>query len=493
MPVRDIDPTWAKFADDRAKVGDMLAGRDAALKHVRALPGFETTDETKFKAGAYFLPMTARASEAMGGVVFAKAPARNMPGGLDAIAADVTRTGQDVDRFAEQAFDGVLQTHTICIVVDHPTMTPGLTKKVAEARGIRPYLTLYDANAILDARFFGEGEERMLGLVRLLEHVPVNNDKDEFLWKVVEQVRVLDLDENGFYRQRLFRQEATGWQQYGETIEPRMNGQRMLSIPAYFANPRDAEPRPGIPPLRDLAEVNIAHLNDSALYQWGLMWTANPTPIFLGFNFPEGDEIKLGSAHGIAGPVGAKAEFMEFTGGGLSELRTALNEKRRDGAQMGARLLLEEGKAAIAAETARIQRAGETSIVVGIANSVSECLTKALTFLAEWAGVKPVVAGADGGTTPLQYWLNTDLNPAGLSAQDLTALMAAWQAGAISKRVLFAKLQAGDVIDPSKSFDDHEEEIAEEGAAAGMIDDDPDADQGSDPADGNADDTGAAA
>ena len=142
-------------------------------------------------------------------------------------------------------------------------------------------------------------------------------------------------------------------------------------------------------------------------------------------------------------------------------------------------------KSAITAETARIQRAGEVSVVAGIANAVSECLTKALTFVAEWAGIDATVTNEKGAGAPLSYWLNTDLNPAGLSAQDLAALLGAWQAGAITLQDLYANLQRADIIDPSKSFLDHVEELAEAGGALGAIEvEDDQPDDAIDPAEG---------
>lgn len=483
MSVRDADPDWQSGAADRAKVAALAGGREAALHYIRPLPGHDDATGKKYRAGAYFLPITARSQEAFGGLVFAKTPMRNLPEALDGIAADVTRTGQDLDRFAEMAFDAVLTTGCVCIVADYPQAVEGVTVLQAEQQGIRPFLTLYDGSSILAARFVGEGSARVLGHVRLLETVEEPDPADEWALAVVEQVRVLDLDAAGLYRQRVFREVksasvASTWVQHGETIEPRKAGARMPALPVYFTNARDAEPRPDTPPLRDLADVNIAHLNDSAAYQWGLVWTANPTPVFIGLNLNEGEGVKLGSSEGLALPIGGDAKFMEFTGAGLSELRASMEGKRRDGALMGARLLLEDGKSAITAETARIQRAGEVSVVAGIANAVSECLTKALAFVADWAGIDATVTNEKGATAPLSYWLNTNLNPSGLSAQDLAGLLAAWQAGAITLQDLYANLQQAEIVDPSKSFLDHQEQLAEAGEALGMIeanDDEPEA------------------
>jgi len=462
MAVNERDPAWAVHADARKKVHDLLSGREDALGYVRALPGHDETTAKRFREGAYYLPVTARTAEAFSGLVFGKTPTRSNLTALEAYLGDVTGSGQDIDRFAEQGFDGILSTGAVMVLVDYPDAPVGATKADAEAEGVRPTLKLYDATAILAARVQKVGAALKLSHIRVAEIVEEKDAADEFKLKQVAQVRVLDLDDAGFYRQRIFRETDSQWAQFGETIEPKRQNARLNVIPAFFSNPRDGEPNPARPPLDDIADISVAHLNNSAALEWALLWTANPTPVFKGLD-PTVGEVKLGSSEGIVLSAEGDAKFMEFTGSGLSELRLALEAKRKDAALMGARMLLETGRAAIAAETARIERAGETSVVSGIANALSDCLTKALTFMADWAGLS-----SDG----LQYWLNTDLNPAGLSAQELTALLAAWQSGAITLEDLFENLQRAEIVDPAKSFKDHREELDEEGEGLGTVKDD---------------------
>jgi hypothetical protein len=463
MAVNERDPAWAVHADARKKVHDLLSGREDALGYVRALPGHDEATAQRFREGAYYLPVTARTAEAFSGLVFGKTPTRSNLDALDAYLGDVTGSGQDIDRFAEQGFDGILSTGAVMVLVDYPDALAGATKADAEAEGVRPTLKLYDATAILAARVQKVGAALKLSHIRVAEQVEERDEADEFKLTQVGQARVLDLDEAGFYRQRIFRQIKGQWAQFGETVEPKRQNARLNVIPAFFSNPRDGEPSPARPPLDDIAEISVAHLNNSAALEWALLWTANPTPIFKGLALGDDEEIKLGSSEGIAVSADGDAKFMEFTGSGLSELRLALEAKRKDAALMGARMLLETGRAAIAAETARIERAGETSVVSGIANALSDCLTKALTFMADWAGVS-----SEG----IQYWLNTDLNPAGLSAQELTALLAAWQSGAITLEDLFENLQRAEIVDPAKSFEDHREALDEEGEGLGTVKDD---------------------
>lgn len=461
--VDQADAAWAGFSGARSKIADMMAGREAALTHIRELPGHETKTAKAFRDGAYFLPVTARSAEAFGGLVFAKTPTRDKLEPLAAYLSDVTGTGQDMDRFAEQGFDAILETGAVMVLADYPSAPAGLSRAEADALGLRPTLKLYDGNSILAARVTRKGAMLHLSHVRLIENVDEPSPSDEFAVVTVKQIRVLDIDEVGHYRQRVFRQMDGKWVLYGDVVLPMKNSKPMDFIPAYFSNDRDGEAKPVRPPLEDLADINVAHLNNSALMEWGLMWTGNPTPVFRGIQLGEGEEIKLGSSEGILCEAEGGASFMEFTGSGLSELRMALEAKRKDAALMGARLLLENSKAQIAAETARIERAGETSVISGIANALSDCLTKALTCMADWAGVQ---------SAGIQYWLNTDLNPAGLSAQQITALLGAWQSGAITLQDLFENLQRGEIVDPAKSFDQHREELDEEGVALGKKTDD---------------------
>lgn len=460
MAVNDADPSWGVYADARQKVADLAAGRETALDRIRPLPGHDEDTAKKFREGAYFLPVVARTQEAFGGLVFSKTPTRAGFEPLTSYLKDITGSGQDVDRFAEQGFDSILETGGVMVLVDYPDAPEGATVADAEANGVRPTLKLYTASNILSTRFRKIGAARKLAHVRVLEQVEEEDGADEFKLTNVKQVRVLDLDQSGLYRQRVFRNATGTWIQHGETVEPKRQSQRLDVLPTFFSNSRDGEPVPAKPPLEDIADISIAHLNNSAALEWALLWTANPTPIFKNLNLGEGETVKLGSSEGIAVGADGDAKFMEFTGAGLEELRLALEAKRKDAALMGARMLLESGRAAIAAETARIERAGETSVVSGIANALSDCLTKALTFMADWAGVS---------SAGIQYWLNTDLNPAGLSAQELTALLSAWQSGAITLEDLFENLQRAEIVDPAKSFDDHRDELAEEGQARGKI------------------------
>lgn len=462
MPVNDRDVVWSEHKPERDKVDDLFQGRETATKHVRGLPGWDKETLGLIAEGVYFLPIVARTVETFGGLVFMKPPQRTLPESLTAYLDDVTQTGQEIDRFAEQALDGVMLTGAVAVLVDYPMSEVSMTRAEAEKVGRRPVLKLYDAETILAARKTVVNGVLKLTHVRLLEATEVEEAGDRFKTKIMESVRCLDLID-GQYQVTVYTNGEGGWVPEPVVI-PLLNGSALDHIPCYFSNTRDGEARPAKPPLTDLADINIAHLNNSAQYEWALAWLGSPILFGAGITLPEGSTIQMGaSAAIVTDNADATLSIVQADSSKFSGLKTAMDDKRRDAAAMGARMLLESSRAAVTAETSRIEKAGETSVVVSMANAVSQCLTNAIRMLALWAGV----SGAEGGL----YWLNDKLLPETMTAPELTALLAAWQAGAISEQELYAKLQAGEVIDGSKTFEEHQDElIAEQPDPEGQAD-----------------------
>lgn len=454
MPVNDRDPQWAKFNETRAKVSDLFEGRESAITHIHPLPGWDADTLAGIAELAYFLPIVARTAETFGGLVFQKAPQRiGIPESLKPYLNDVTQTGQEIDRFAEQALDGVMLTGSILVLTDYPASDVPMTKAEAEKIGRRPVLRLYDGDSILAARKTLIQGVLKLTHVRLLETAEVPDGDDGFAVRIENRVRVLDL-KDGVYTQTLWTEGQDGWVA-GETITPQMDGKALDHIPADFSNTRDGEARAAKPPLADLADISIAHLNNSAQYEWALAWLGSPMLFGAGITLAEGETIQMGASSAVMAPeASAKLEIVQADGAKFSGLKTAMDDKRRDAAANGARMLLEATRQAVTAETSRNERAGEASVVVSMANAVSQCLTNAIRRLARWAQVS--------GAEEAEYWLSQNLLPAKLDAQQVTAYLNAWLKGALTKAELFALFQEGELIDPSKTLEEHEDEQIEE-------------------------------
>jgi len=92
-----------------------------------------------------------------------------------------------------------------------------------------------------------------------------------------------------------------------------------------------------------------------------------------------------------------------------------------------------------------------------VAITVSEALTKALSFAAKWMGDMADVI----------YDLNTDYNPTGMDAQSLTALIAAWQSGGISYETFYENLQRGEIASSERTAEDEQLLISNAGTGMG--------------------------
>lgn len=441
MSVETLEPELVSVIPEIARVRTLCRSASFIRQLVLPLPGHANRPDLleAFRARAYVLPALPRTIDLFEGLVVTRPPQMGLTASVAEFKGNLTGSGDSIQRVALQILREILLAGRAFAFVDYPPAPIGATLGEVAAAGLRPMLRLYPSESIIGA---------VPGQIRLSESVQIQ--KTEFAVESVEQIRVLDVTGEG-YRQRLFRKSGTGFQPFGEPVFPRAGGQFLAEIPGVFFRARDHRSAPARPPLIDLAEAQIAHLQNSALHEWGLMWAGSPTPVFTGLRLAEGESVSIGSSQGIVLGDGGSASFLEFTGQGLQPLASAMESKRRDMAALGARLLVDEPRAAIAAETARIQRSGEHSTLAAIAETVSEGVTRLLEYFARFAG--------DANPTGISFRLNTEFIPTPLEADVLRGLLQLSQAGAISPQELYAALQRRDVVDSAKPFEQHVAEL----------------------------------
>lgn len=208
---------------------------------------------------------------------------------------------------------------------------------------------------------------------------------------------------------------------------------------------------PDKPPMYDLATLNLSHYRTTADLEHGAHFTGLPTAVVSGYTKEsESDVFRIGSSTAWIFPdPSANAKYLEFTGQGLDTLRNIKKDKEDNLAILGARMLAPEKKQSEAADTVRMRHAGDGAILSAICNSVSQGLNKCLEIIGQWEG-----------TEPATIQLNEDYLDQPLSAQDLQALVQAWQQGAISDETLFYNLKVGEVMDEYTTFEEEQSRIA---------------------------------
>ena len=128
-------------------------------------------------------------------------------------------------------------------------------------------------------------------------------------------------------------------------------------------------------------------------------------------------------------------------GHGLNTFDKVLDRDERQMAVLGSRLLAEEKRVGETAEAMELRQTGENSILANLATSVSESITQMLRWVYWWNSSE--VSPDDVTDQQVVFELNTDYNPKGMTALELSAVVKSWQGGAISQDTMLELLRKG--------------------------------------------------
>lgn len=471
MPAIDTKhPDYVKQQPAWEMMRDLVAGQRAIhSKAEKYLPRLVDESDKAYEARkgrALFFNATHRTIEALVGMLFRKAPEIEHDARIESMLLDVTKSGQPVDLFAYEVALELQTVYKVGVLTDYPaTSTEGMNLKQAEEANIRPHVAMYRAEDIINWRYSWINGRNQMSLVVLAEREIVGGDEFaplyEDRWRVLDMAPVAMKDAQGnptgearwVYRQRVYRKDK-GTGEFvivdGSERAPMMGGQYLTEIPfEVFGD--------GIPPLEDLGHVNLSHYLSTADLEHGAHQTALPQAWASGVErqidpitgHPRNVKMYIGGGDLWMFPGQAQVGMLEYTGQGLSALENRLAAKEKQMAVLGARMLEQQKSGVESAEAAGIHRSGEQSTLQAQAARLSLGMSRVLSWFEKWAG----------GPGAVKFEINRDFMPVGLDAQAITALVGAWQAGAISKEALFLKLQKGGVVSDATNFEDEETKI----------------------------------
>lgn len=465
MPVNTTHADYDNFKIKWKRCRDVSKGQDAVHDagetYLPRLKEQAQSDYENYKKRSTFYNATWRTISGLVGMMLRQPPAIEAPQSvIDLITADVDGAGKPMQLFAQETCENALEVGRLGILVDCSPIivADGATPTMADsaAQNIRPTLQMYSAETIINWRTGRVANATVLIMVVLQESVV--DAEDEFKGKMEDRWRVLDLADNGAYRQRLYKKKVpvvadnVEFEQVGSDIFPTCYGKAMGYIPFMFLGTDDTTSDVDEPPLIDLVNLNIAHYRVTADYEHGCHFTGLPTLFLSGFRQENTtDKVYIGSeAAIISSNENARAEYVEFSGAGLGALEKNLASKETQMAILGARMLEPQQRAKEAADSQSIKRKGEESMLASVAQAISLGLTQALKWFTEFAG---------HDSSNVKFVLNRDFYPAPMTPAELSGLVMAWQQGAISEQTLFAKLQQGEIIDRDTTFEEEQARI----------------------------------
>lgn len=459
---KSFKPLW-DTARDFIEGSRSVKSIERRKKYLPMPDGMNEEEYDGYVNRAEFSPFATRTWEGIHGLLFCKEIMRNIPEEYEQFMSNVDGKGNDVYKFMNDVTADVLITGWGGVLIDAPN-GDGMSKLEAEKLGVIPYLTFYRAEKIINVqtKLIGRQEVVVRIVIKETEEVPIVNDK--FVTETKDRYKVLELEDNessslyGKYKISIYNESF----QILSVTFPRMNNKELDFIPFYFFTNIE----PNIPMLMPVIDVNKAWYHKSADLENGLHWTGCPTPICIGYT-PEtivderGQEIpkydlKLGGSKVVYFPQGVSAvHYLEFSGAGLSQLQNAMQIDEERMAMLGARIISAEKKGVESAETARIHRASENSVIATFALEMSKIFVRIFETYIKWC------IGTDE-IKEIVLRINTDYDISTMSPQELTTLVSAWQSGAISKSILFQNMQKGELIDNTVTLEDMENEIQQE-------------------------------
>ena len=476
VPVDSTHPNYDEHVPAWLRARDVFAGEDAVkAAGVRYLPRLDsqTDDEyAAYKDRASFFNATARTADGFVGLVFRREPTFKIPEttsgvgrALAAFVEDANMLGTSLESYAKDVVREVITVGRTGSLVDWENESEQ-----------RAYVVLYRPEQIINWRTDRINGRNVLSLVVLRETRKISSDG--FSCEEQEQLRVLrlvkDTKSSGekhagwIYQVELWvladghsagarkKRSKTEWVKL-ETRVPMRLGKPLPLIPFVFHGPRNCQECVDKLPLADIIAVNLDHYRLNADYKHGLHFTALPTAWVSGFD--KEYSLRIGSRTAwVAETPGATAGFLEFTGQGLTTFERAMDRDERLMAVLGSRMLEPQKRAVETADAIELRQSGENSVLTAISLSVSDSLTQILRWVYWWNSTEELPEAI--GDNQVLAQLNTDFSAKGMSSDEITAVVGAWQAGALSQASMFELFRRGEVL-PAGSTNEEEAKLVE--------------------------------
>lgn len=449
---------YSKYINKWIKIETIMGGEDyikeAGKRYLPILSGQNDLDYREYIERGTFYNATKRTSIGLTGTIMRKEPQIECPPLVNRILDKVGSEKQSIQEIVRLVVQNIIDYGYYGILVDAPTITE--EEIFAGKPSGQPYMALYSPGTILNHRItFIDGKNK-LSMVSLAEKETFVDPDNFFNTLSKDVVRVLQLDKNGILFIQLFEKtegkEGASWQQVGKDIYPQVMGKKWTEIPFVFFGSVSNTPFPDEPLLMDLANLNLAHWRVTVDYYHGLHYCGMPTPWAAGFGSDA--QLRLGGKTAwVSDDPNARCGYLELTGKSIETIKVALNDLEKQMAVIGGRWLEQQKKAAEAAETVSMHYSGDTATLSTVVTSAEQGLRKAINYLSRWLGQEENA----------EVKLNRDFVSGKMSAQDITALLQALQAGKISIDTFLYNLQRGEILPEMRTIEDEKLLIASSG------------------------------
>lgn len=343
---------------------------------------------------------------------------------------NIDNAGTHGDVFARDIMSDAMVAGHAAILVEYPNTGGKQTLRDERTGTVRPYWVPIRKDNILSWRASSESGKTTLLQVVLRESVVV--PKGMFGESVEDRFRVL-YNENGTVGWRLFR--ITDQKALVLEIEGLYPTQDEIPLAEVVTSGREGIFE-SVPPLLDLAYMNLAHYRQWSDYDTSIRMTCVPLLFTAGFQMTDeqGEPIVIGPNSALrANDPAAKAEYVTHDGGALGEVKASLDDLENRMGQLGLAALASSKRTAETAKAKEIDKGATDSALAVMARGLEDGLERALYFTAKY------LKEPSGGSIEI----NTNFADLTMDAATMTAWGSLAQALPLPARVVIEALISG--------------------------------------------------
>ena len=345
------------------------------------------------------------------------------------LAQNIDGIGSNINEYARRALVSSLTYGHSAILVDYPAAMGARNLAEERAQGRRPYFIHVDAAQIWGWRQASTMPGAPLTQVRIHEYTtrPLNDFGEE----QIEQMRVIY---PGKYDLYTLGQDVVEFSETG--------GYSLDEIPLVpiYSNRRGM--LQSLPPLLDIANLNITHYQRQADLIHALHIAAMPTLVLEGWDDTTGSTT-MGVNYAIAMQPGNKAYYVQADATSFDAQAAELQSLEMQMSSLGFTKLFGQKFVAESAEAKRIDQAQGNSVLSIISQELESALNQAFAFAAQYVGLEPP-----------EITIDRDFDYYRLIGQDVSVLTQLNQAGKISDQMLLEVLRRGEILPDNVNIED---------------------------------------
>jgi len=352
------------------------------------------------------------------------------------LSENIDGLGSNINEYARRALVSSLTYGHSAILVDFPASISALNLAEERALGRRPYFVHIDAPQIWGWRQASTMPGSPLTQIRIHEYTsrPLNDFGEE----QIEQMRVIY---PGRYDLYTLGQEVVEFSETG--------GYSLDQIPVVpiYSNRRGMFR--SLPPLLDIANLNITHYQRQADLIHALHIAAMPTLVLEGWDDTTG-AATLGVNYAIAMQPGNKAYYVQSDASSFAAQMEELQSLEGQMSTLGVTKLFGQKFVAESAEAKRIDQAQSNSVLSIISQELESAINQAFGFAAEYVGIDPPTIKID---REFDYYR--------LIGQDISVVSQLNEKGQISDQTMLEILRRGEILPDNINLSEELERLPE--------------------------------